>query len=34
MIDVRPAQGNRSRGVEAPEIRQRILAIVARLLRP
>lgn len=34
MINVRPARGNRSRGVEDPVTRQRILAVVERLLRP
>jgi hypothetical protein len=34
MINVRPAQGNRSRSVDDPEIRQRIQDIVARLVRP
>jgi hypothetical protein len=32
MINLRPSQGNRSRGVEDPEIRQRILDIVTRLV--
>jgi hypothetical protein len=32
MINLRPSQGNRSRGVEDPERRQRILAIVSRLV--
>lgn len=32
MINVRPAQGNRSRGVEDPALRRRIQAIVTRLL--
>jgi hypothetical protein len=34
MINVRPAQGNRSRGVEDPEVRGRIQEIVARLIAP
>jgi len=34
MINVRPAQGNRSRSVEDPRIQQRIQDIVARLVRP
>jgi hypothetical protein len=34
MINVRPAQGNRSRSVDDPVIRQRIQAIVDRLVRP
>jgi hypothetical protein len=32
MINVRPSQGNRSRGVEDPAVRQRIQDIVARLI--
>lgn len=32
MINVRPSQGNRSRGVEDPTIRRRILDVVARLI--
>ena len=32
MINVRPALGNRSRDVENPAIRDRILAVVARLI--
>jgi hypothetical protein len=34
MINVRPAQANRSRSVDDPGIRQRIQDIVARLVRP
>jgi hypothetical protein len=34
MINVRPAQGNRSRFVDDPAIRQRIGAVVASLLGP
>jgi Protein of unknown function (DUF5674) len=34
MINVRPAQGNRSRSVDDPGIQQRIQDIVARLVRP
>lgn len=34
MINVRPAQGNRSRSVDDPGIQDRILDIVARLVRP
>jgi len=33
MINVRPSQKNRSRGVENPEIQQRILRIVSKLIR-
>lgn len=33
MINVRPSQNNRSRGVEAPEIRARILRIIGRMVR-
>jgi Protein of unknown function (DUF5674) len=32
MINVRPAQGNRSRGVEDPEVRRQIERIVERLV--
>ena len=32
MINVRPSQGNRSRGVEDPAVRQGILNVVARLI--
>ncbi len=34
MINVRPAQGNRSRGVDDPEVQRRIREVVARLVRP
>ena len=34
MINVRPSQGNRSRGVEDAEVRRRIQDIVARLVAP
>jgi hypothetical protein len=34
MINVRPRQGNRTRSVDDPEIRQRIAAIVDRLVAP
>ena len=33
MINVRPAEGNRSRDVENPSIREKILAIAARLVQ-
>lgn len=33
MINVRPSQGNRSRGVEDPAVRQQIQDVVARLIR-
>jgi hypothetical protein len=33
MINVRPRQGNRSRSVEDPEIRRRIVEIVDGLVR-
>ncbi len=33
MVDLRPSRGNRSRGVEDPAIRERILAIVAKLVK-
>ena len=32
MINLRPSQGNRSRGVEDPGVRQRIVEIVSRLV--
>ncbi len=32
MINIRPGQGNRSRGVEDPEVRATILALVDRLV--
>ena len=32
MINVRPSQGNRSRGVDSPEVRARILAVVEELV--
>jgi hypothetical protein len=34
MINVRPAQGNRSRSVDDPIIRERIARVVAVLVRP
>jgi hypothetical protein len=34
MINVRPAQGNRSRSVDDPGVQERIREIVARLVRP
>ena len=33
MINVRPSQGNRSRGVEDDELRRRIRSVVDRLIR-
>ena len=33
MINVRPSEGNRSRDVENPSIREKILAIAARLIQ-
>jgi hypothetical protein len=33
MINIRPRQNNRSRGVEDPELRERIVAIVRELVR-
>ncbi len=32
MINLRPSQGNRSRGVDDPGVRQRIVTIVSRLV--
>ncbi|MCZ7663099.1 MAG: DUF5674 family protein [Thermoleophilia bacterium] len=34
MINIRPSQGNRSRGVDDPVLRDRVLAIVEALLEP
>lgn len=34
MINIRPSQGNRSRGVDDPEIRARIVRIVDALVTP
>jgi len=34
MINIRPSQGNRSRGVDDPELRLRIIRIVETLLLP
>jgi hypothetical protein len=33
MINVRPAEGNKSRNVESPTVRERILAIIASQVR-
>ena len=33
MINLRPSQGNRSRGVDDPGVRRKILEIVSRLVR-
>lgn len=33
MINIRPSAGNRSRGVESPLARNKIMAVVARLVR-
>jgi hypothetical protein len=33
MINIRPRQGNRSRGVEDPTAREKIVAVVGRLVR-
>jgi hypothetical protein len=33
MINIRPRQGNRSRGVEDPAAQEKIVAIVGRLVR-
>jgi len=33
VINLKPAQGNRSRGIEDPRIRERIRAIVGRLIK-
>jgi hypothetical protein len=33
MINIRPRQNNRSRGVEDSEIRERIIGIVRKLVR-
>ena len=34
MINMRPSQGNRSRGVEDPLVRDRIVAVVSSLVTP
>jgi len=34
MINLKPSQGNRSRGVENPAIREQIIRIVNNLIRP
>ena len=33
MINLRPSQGNRSRGVDNPEIREKIISIVNKLVK-
>jgi len=33
MINIRPSQGNRTRGVDAPEIRQKIMEIVNKRVK-
>lgn len=33
MINIRPRQGNRSRGVEDPEVRQKIMAVVRKWIQ-
>lgn len=33
MVNLKPAYGNRSRGVEDPEVQRRIRAIVAKMIR-
>jgi hypothetical protein len=33
MINLRPSQGNRTRGVDKPELRQKIITIVGKLVR-
>jgi hypothetical protein len=33
MINIRPSQGNRSRGVDDPAVRERIIQIVAELMK-
>lgn len=34
MINMRPSQGNRSRGVDDPKIREKILVIINKLVTP
>lgn len=34
MINIRPSQGNRSRGVENPEIQKKIRSVVFKLVQP
>ena len=33
MINIRPSQGNRSRGVDDPKVRERIIRIVSELMK-
>jgi len=33
MINIRPSQGNRSRGIDDPKVRERIIQIVAGLMK-
>jgi len=33
MINMRPSQGNRSRGIESEEMRKKIIAIVAKMIK-
>jgi hypothetical protein len=33
IINIRPSRGNRSRGVDDPEIREKIFQVVARLVK-
>jgi hypothetical protein len=34
MINIRPSQGNRSRGVDDPAVREKILQVVGKKVRP
>jgi hypothetical protein len=34
MINIRPSQNNRSRGVESPVIRERVLRVVGKMIQP
>lgn len=34
LINIRPSQGNRSRGVEDPKVREKIIEVVARKIHP
>jgi hypothetical protein len=33
MINMRPSQGNRSRGVESPQIREKIIQVIAKRIK-
>lgn len=33
MVNIKPALGNRSRGIDSPEIKEKILAVVGKLIK-